>query len=106
VSAKCRLCGETSGLFDAGEHGEYRICGPCWDIVAFVAKRATTLQADPLRLLNLSEAAERMGISRSGIAKWKREVGLPIIDIAGRPFVREVDLIDWLASFEVRRDDD
>ena len=78
------------------------------DAVAQLEARIATLEAspaqpagvDPLRLLDLSELARRVGWSRATVGKLRAQ--LPIVTIPSGsgtlPFVREQDMIDWIES--------
>lgn len=63
-------------------------------------ERTRPAEVDPLRLLDLSEVARRLGFARATVTKMRSE--LPIIDLpSGKgtlPFVRERELLDWLEA--------
>lgn len=81
ATTQCRLCGSTSSLHDAGEHGEYRICSPCWEIVASVVQRATARLEQRIATLEQNAAAtdyDRTEIADAAIydaniAQWRKE---------------------------------
>jgi|GEM_PF-5729460 len=59
-------------------------------------------RTEPGRLLNLSEVAERTGLSLHTIRRWASLRRLPIVKISNRVFVTERDLDRLIESW--RRD--
>lgn len=64
-------------------------------------ERTRPAEVDPLRLLDLSEAARRLGFARATVTKLRPQ--LPIVDLpsGGKgtlPFIREADLLDWIEA--------
>ncbi|MFC6884689.1 MULTISPECIES: helix-turn-helix domain-containing protein [Actinomadura] len=57
---------------------------------------------DPSRtLLTVAQAAERAGVGASTVRQWVRRGHLPVVRLAGRVWVRELDLL--IAERDTRR---
>lgn len=72
-----------------------------WRLAVWVEQicaMATTREQQPVQLLNLAQAAARLGIGRTSMWKLLRTGALPWVDVLGRRKVAERDLAAFVEA--------